>query len=132
MKKGAKSFISNGTIKAMTPKTNVEQMITDPIKSPKTSQFSSFLAEMIEKYNSGKQFPKLIIKMPTKAIEIPNFSEKNWADMITACEAKRSNTKRIITCSKLPKKLLKFVMGFCALFLCGLLNRSFFRKSHQE
>ena len=47
--KGDKSLIWNGNNKPINPNTKVEQTITDPIKSPNTSQFSCFLAAKIEK-----------------------------------------------------------------------------------
>ena len=49
IKKGEKSFISKGATTATIPKTNVEQITTEPIKSPKTIQPSPFFAETIEK-----------------------------------------------------------------------------------
>ena len=49
IKNGDRSLISNGETKAIDPKTKVVQIITDPIKFPKTIQFFSFLADIIEK-----------------------------------------------------------------------------------
>ena len=80
--KGEKSFISKGAIIATIPKTKVAQEITEPIRSPKIIQLSPFLAETIEKYASGKQFPKPIIKRPTKEREMPSLLEKYWAEFI--------------------------------------------------
>ena len=77
IKNGEKSLISNGAISATIPSTSVVETITDPIKSPNTSQFFPFLADIIEKYASGKQFPKPTIKIPTKESEMPNLDEKN-------------------------------------------------------
>src|SRR4030042_5654036 len=64
MAKGEKSAICIGQIKATIPKTRVEQTTTEPIKSPKISQPSPFLAEIMEKYISGKQLPRPTIKIP--------------------------------------------------------------------
>ena len=79
--KGEKSFTSNGAISATIPKIKVELEITAPIKSPKIIQLSPRLAERTEKYASGKQFPKPIIKRPTKERERPNLIEKYSAEL---------------------------------------------------
>ena len=72
IRNGDKSAISKGEIIAIIPSTNVAQTITEPIKSPRIIQFSPRRAEIIEKYISGKQFPRPKIKMPTSPREIPS------------------------------------------------------------
>ena len=47
--KGEKSAIKNGEAKPTIPKTKLEGITTAPIRSPKISQVSSFLAEEIAK-----------------------------------------------------------------------------------
>ena|SRR3989344_496565 len=71
IKNGEKSLILNGNNKPIIPSTNVALTMTDPIRSPNISQLSSFLAEIIEKYSSGKQLPKPTIKIPTNDSEMP-------------------------------------------------------------
>src|SRR3989344_3639092 len=131
MKNREISATLNGAIKAMIPSTNVDEIITDPIKSPKTSQFCSFLAEIMEKYASGKQFPNATIRIPTRATDIPNFSEKNWAELTTACEAAKSSSSKIIIFRIWIKKILNPLAGVSKLAEYVLLKRSFFEKSQK-
>ena len=58
-----------GQIKATIPKIRVEVIITPPIKSPKINQSWLFLAAWEIKDNSGREFPKLTIKIPIKGSE---------------------------------------------------------------
>src|SRR3989344_1641521 len=112
IKNGEISRTTNGDVNAIIPNTKVDVIITDPIKSPNTSQFSSFLAEIMEKYISGKQLPKPIIKIPTKESEIPKVLEKNCAEPTTACEAIKSNTNNTAIFATFIKKLLNPLTNF--------------------
>ena len=49
IKKGEKSLISKGEIRAIIPRSKVAQTITEPIKSPSIIQFSPRRAEITEK-----------------------------------------------------------------------------------
>ena len=79
MKNGEKSLILNGAARATMPKTRVPQTITEAIISPRTIQFSSFLADITAKYVSGKQFPKATTKRPTRPKETLRAWAKYWA-----------------------------------------------------
>jgi len=118
IKNGEKSTISNGAITATRPKTKVAHIITDPMRSPKIIQLSPFLAEIIAKYNSGKQFPSPIIKTPTKARETPKELAKKLAVSIITCEDIKSKAKSITSFTTFFIKatvsidLLLFFLGF--------------------
>src|SRR3989344_3513230 len=93
IKKGEKSTISNGLIRAIIPKIKVEHIITEPIRSPNIIQLRPSLAETIEKYTSGKQLPSPIIRIPTIAKDVPKAKVKKLAVSIITCEAAKSKAK---------------------------------------
>src|SRR3989338_7819623 len=128
IKNGEISRTTNGDVNAIIPNTKVDVIITDPIKSPNTSQFSSFLAEIMEKYISGKQLPRPTIKIPTKPREIPNLSEKYCANPTTACEASKSKPKMIMIFMMLNKNPLNPETAVLCVVLYTFLNRSFLEK----
>ena len=60
------SVIIIGEIKETIPKTRVAVIIVPPIKSPRSNQSSLFLAAYMTKERSGRELPKLTIKIPTR------------------------------------------------------------------
>lgn len=108
--KEEKSVMTMGLIKATVPKTKVEGIMTDPIKSPRIIQVSPALAEEIEKYISGSELPNPTIRTPIRLISIPDCSAKNLAQETIPSEA---TPKRNIPPITLPKSFKRF-------FLLGL------------
>ena len=72
-----------GHIMETTPKTRVDVIIVAPIRSPRISQSSLFLAALMTKAISGIELPKLMIKTPTRVKGMLKKSEKNKEDLIT-------------------------------------------------